>query len=385
MHDFTKVQQLNLSLNEIVSLPEWFEDYTELSDLNLSSNRLSVLPDAIGRLPNLRRLILSDNSLTFLPDALREAVHLQVLDLSDNQLATLPEWIGHLSELRQLYLSGNQFLSLPVSLRALSKLEILSVSDNQLHELPEWIGSLANLQSLSVSANQLASLPESLIELARLKHLDLSSNSFGDIPITVGKLFELQKLDLDGNPLTPDLAAAYQEGHEVILRFLRAKAEDQIVLNEAKLILVGEGEVGKTSLLGALRGDEWVENRPTTHGIEVDISKVVLEDSHSQTAIAFNGWDFGGQNIYRHTHQLFFTAPAVYLAVWNPRRGPEQCCVDEWIKMVRQRAFDDARPQESPRILIVATHGGPQQRSAHIDEQAIRDEFGDLIASFPPC
>ena len=98
--------------------------------------------------------------------------------------------------------------------------------------------------------------------------------------------------------------------------------------------------------------------------------------------ITFNGWDFGGQNIYRHTHQLFFTAPAVYLAVWNPRRGPEQCCVAEWIKMVRQRAFDESRPLDRPRILVVATHGGPKERSAHIDQQLLRDEFGDLIAGF---
>ena len=124
---------------------------------------------------------------------------------------------------------------------------------------------------------------------------------------------------------------------------LRTTAEDQIVLNEAKLILIGEGEVGKTSLLGALRGDEWVENRPTTHGVEVAIKSLVLDvpelghserSEESQTPgeilrsaqddssptdapkqITLNGWDFGGQNIYRHTHQLFFTAPAV----WNPR------------------------------------------------------------------
>jgi internalin A len=105
-------------------------------------------------------------------------------------------------------------------------------------------------------------------------------------------------------------------------------------------------------------------------------------DEQTPKQITFIGWDFGGQNIYRHTHQLFFTAPAVYLAVWNPRRGPEQCCVDEWIKMVRQRAFDETRPDDRPRILVVATHGGPKERSAHIDEQLLRDEFGDLIAGF---
>ena len=50
--------------------------------------------------------------------------------------------------------------------------------------------------------------------------------------------------------------------------------------------------------------------------------------------------------------------------------------------MVRHRAFDETRPDERPRILVVATHGGPKERSAHIDEQLLRDEFGDLIAGF---
>ena len=207
-------------------------------------------------------------------------------------------------------------------------------------------------------------------------------NEITDLPASLARLEYLEMLSLTKNPLNPELAAAYEQGLDAVKAYLRAKAEDQIVLNEAKLILIGEGEVGKTSLLGALRGDEWVENRPTTHGVEVDIKTVVLTDKNSGTEITFNAWDFGGQNIYRHTHQLFFTAPAVYLAVWNPRRGPEQCCVDEWIKMVKQRAFDETRPVERPRILVVATHGGPKERSAHIDEQLLRDEFGDLIAGF---
>jgi C-terminal of Roc, COR, domain len=79
---------------------------------------------------------------------------------------------------------------------------------------------------------------------------------------------------------------------------------------------------------------------------------------------------------------MFFTSPAIYLAVWNPRRGPEQCRVDEWIKMVKHRAYDEALPDEKPHILIVATHGGPKERLDYIDEQALREEFGDLIVGF---
>jgi len=50
--------------------------------------------------------------------------------------------------------------------------------------------------------------------------------------------------------------------------------------------------------------------------------------------------------------------------------------------MVKHRAYDESRSDERPRILVVATHGGPKERLDHIDEQAIRDEFGDLICGF---
>jgi hypothetical protein len=50
--------------------------------------------------------------------------------------------------------------------------------------------------------------------------------------------------------------------------------------------------------------------------------------------------------------------------------------------MIKHRAYDESRPDLRPRILVVATHGGPKERLAHIDEQALRDEFGDMIAGF---
>ena len=39
--------------------------------------------------------------------------------------------------------------------------------------------------------------------------------------------------------------AANEQGVDAVKAYLRAKAEDHIVLNEAKLIRIGEGEVGK--------------------------------------------------------------------------------------------------------------------------------------------
>jgi hypothetical protein len=73
--------------------------------------------------------------------------------------------------------------------------------------------------------------------------------------------------------------------------------------------------------------------------------------------------------VYRPTHQLFFSAPAVYLVVWKPREGSQAGQVKEWIQLVKRR-------EPSAKILVVATHGGPQQRQPDIDRQELWDLFG---------
>jgi hypothetical protein len=250
----------------------------------------------------------------------------------------------------------------------------LDLSRMKLTEVPEAISLLPWLQKLYLSSNQLTTLPETISSLSQLRELYLFNNQLTAIPESISLLPWLEKLYLSNNPLNPDLAAAYKQGTEAVLQYLRAKAEAQVRLYEAKLILIGEGEVGKTCLLGALRGDEWMEGRPTTHGIE--IKPVVVTDPDSGVEITLNGWDFGGQRVYRPTHQLFFSAPAVYLVVWKPREGPQQGFVKEWITLIKHR-------EPEAKVIVVATHGGPGQRQPDIDRQELLDLFGsDTVIEF---
>ncbi len=391
----TQLQTLHLNSNQLTALPESLGQLTQLRRLCLNSNQLTALPESLGHLTQLQTLELATNIFTKLPAVVRRLINLQHLSLNKNELSDLPLWLHELRSLEILQLIHNPLHILPKAICTLIGLKILDIRDTQITTLPPEIAKLTSLTTLVIGSGQVPGvgvaqsdlatfeeLPEEVGDLVELTHLVAGGQRLSDLPSTLGQLERLQEVILEKNPLNPELAAANEQGLNAVKKYLRAKAEASIVLNEAKLILIGEGDVGKTSLLGALRGDEWVENRKTTHGVEVDIKSLVLRDPDSRTEITLNGWDFGGQNIYRHTHQLFFTAPAVYLAVWNPRRGPEQCCVDEWIKMVKHRAYDETRPDDRPRILVVATHGGPKERSAHIDEQLLRDEFDDLIVGF---
>ncbi|MEG4580329.1 leucine-rich repeat protein [Microcoleus sp. MON1_C5] len=343
-------------------------------ELDLRGLELRELPKTIASLTQLQKLYLYNNQLRELPEAIASLTQLQQLYLSDNQLRELPEAIASLTQLQELYLYNNQLTKLPEAIASLTQLQELNVSGNQLTKLPEAIASLTQLRLLLLSGNQLTKLPEAIASLTQLEWLLLSGNQLRELPEAIASLARLQLLDLKNNPLNPDLAAAYEQSTEAVLQYLRAKAEAQIELNEAKLILIGEGEVGKSCLLGALRGDEWIEGRPTTHGIE--IKPVIITDPDSGTEISLNGWDFGGQPVYRSTHQLFFSAPAVYLVVWKPREGPQQGFVKEWITLIKHREPD-------AKVLVVATHGGPGQRQPDIDRQEIYDRFGsDTVLDF---
>jgi Leucine-rich repeat (LRR) protein len=334
----TELQSLDVSHNQLIDLPEWLSQLKQLHSLNLFANQLTALPEWVGQLTQLQSLDLAANRLKELPEWLGGLARLQFLRLSNNQLMVLPEWLGQLTQLRSLNLFATHLTVLPESLSQLEQLRYLDLYYNKLEISPNSLGKLmqlenlridsphgifpnvrsaSSLQEISVENLGLTSLPDWIGELVHLTALRARNNAISDLPASLAALPRLSELTLGENPLNLELAAAYREGLDAVKRYLRAKAEAQIPLNEAKLIVVGEGEVGKSCLLGALRGDPWEEGRPTTHGIE--IKQVSVTDPETGTEITLNGWDFGGQRVYRPTHQLFFTAPAVYLVVWKSR------------------------------------------------------------------
>jgi hypothetical protein len=323
--ELTQLQSLDLSYNYLTELPKWLGKFTQLRSLDLRFNELTTLPESLGELTQLEVLDLSRNPYDTLPESFGQLTWLQWLDLSYTQPAKLPECLGNLTQLKSLYLSGNELVTLPEWLKRFNQLESLYLLGNQLTVLPEWLGEFTQLKSMDLSLNKLTVLPESLGNLGRLQNLKLNYNHLTDMPAS---LIRLKNFDdtvyynagINSNPLNPELSEAYKQGLKAIKTYLRAKAEAQIILCEAKLILVGEGEVGKTCLMDSLLEKPWKEH-DTTHGIEIQQIKVAIPETN--TEITLNGWDFGGQRAYRSTHQLFFSAPAVYLVVWKPREGSQ--------------------------------------------------------------
>jgi Leucine-rich repeat (LRR) protein len=114
-----------------------------------------------------------------------------------------------------------------------------------------------NLTSLDLSGNQLTALPECIRKLLKLKTLNLANNKIQALPAWIRTYPSLEKLDLRGNPISiPNLILGSKNSLEApgdlqtILQFYFQTQDPnkRSPLYEAKLLIVGEGEAGKTTL-----------------------------------------------------------------------------------------------------------------------------------------
>ncbi|MEG4864172.1 MULTISPECIES: leucine-rich repeat protein [unclassified Microcoleus] len=397
----SNLTQLNLMSNQITSIPEDLGQLSNLTELDLHNNQITSIPKVIGQLSNLTRLSLSDNQITSIPDDLGQLSNLTKLVLSYNQITSIPDDLGQLSNLTQLYLTVNQITSIPEDLGQLSNLTRLYLWDNQITSIPEDLGQLSNLTQLVLSGNQITSIPEALGQLSNLTELSLSSNQITSIPEALGKLSNLTRLDLGGNQITsiPEAIRGMEKLEKLDLRgnpipipleILGGKQSSQLgdlrtildfyfqtrdpdateELNEAKLLIVGEGEAGKTTLANKLlnRNYELKEREPSTEGI--DVMRWEFTQANGKP-FRVHLWDFGGQEIYHATHQFFLTERSLYvLLVDNRRQNPNLCY---WLSAV------ELLSNSSPVFLV---QNEKQDIRCEINLSQQRRDFANLEKDF---
>ncbi|MCA9968537.1 MAG: 50S ribosome-binding GTPase, partial [Anaerolineales bacterium] len=165
-------------------------------------------------------------------------------------------------------------------------------------------------------------------QLEALRRLTLHINQLTDIAPEITRLKKLETLWLENNPelsIPPEILMQ-RNNAQAILDYLSEQQEAPArPLNEAKLIIVGQGGVGKTSLVKRLLGQEFDEAENQTEGINIE--NWSLEANRPQQGvvpIALNIWDFGGQEIMHATHQFFLTKRSLYLLVLDARQGEDE-------------------------------------------------------------
>ncbi|MDM8523231.1 COR domain-containing protein [Desulfococcaceae bacterium HSG8] len=388
------LKELNLSRNQLTELPKEIAHLKKLVKLNLGHNLLKKLPKELFQLKNLSQLDLGFNQLISLPGETAQLKQLTHLGLQFNQLSELIIEIGQLKKLVYLDLRFNQLNALPGEIGQLVNVFGLNLMANNLNKLPKEIGQLKNLSELNLMANNLSKLPKEIGQLKNLSQFDVSENRLTELPEEIGHLKNLSLLNLrynklkklpkkliclrklrhlisDENPLSFPPVEIANQGIDAVIGYLKKSEKRGQALYEGKLLIVGQGGVGKTSLMRRLIQDEYSERETTTGGIDVQLWKITAPDK-PKTQMTLYVWDFGGQEIYHATHQFFLTRRSLYIFVWDARQEEEYGRIDYWLNTIETFAAD------SPILIIM---NKSDERSKDLNLKDLKQRFPQIVAS----
>ncbi|MEG4377187.1 MULTISPECIES: leucine-rich repeat domain-containing protein [unclassified Microcoleus] len=365
---------LNLSINRITQIPDALCQLSHLTLLGLSENQITFIPDALCQLSHLKELYLSNNQIQ-IPDVLVQLCSLTRLELSNNQITQIPDVLVQLCSLTRLELSNNQITFIPDAIAQLSHLTKLYLWNNQITFIPDAISQLSNLTHLDLSRNQITQIPDVLAQLSCLTEVNLRSNQIEKIPECLERLPKLEKLDLRRNPLpiSPEILGPANLSEDpgtpaAIFNYLRQLRSGEVrPLNEAKVLLVGQSSVGKTSLINRLTHNQYNPNEPQTDGLNITNWQITVNTK----SVKLNVWDFGGQEIYHATHQFFLTKRSLYLLVCNCRTSEDENRLEYWLKLIE--SFGDASP-----VIIIGNKCDEQPLD--INRKALRDKYPNIKA-----
>ncbi|MBI5916764.1 MAG: TIR domain-containing protein, partial [Bacteroidetes bacterium] len=162
-------------------------------------------------------------------------------------------------------------------------------------------------------------------------------------------------------PLTNPPIEIVEQGNEAILKYFADKAKQgEEKLYEAKIVVVGAGESGKTTLIQKLLNPAHPVPNPAdkrTEGIHVTSYPFRGEVKGAAKGLTAYLWDFGGQELYHATHQFFLTPDTLYVLLNDNRKNDTDFYY--WLNIVRLRAGDGCpilmvfnAKDKSPRQIV---------------------------------
>ena len=375
--NLTSLQRLkawNIQIDDLTALCNLFS----LQALSISSTQVSDLRP-LANLSSLRSLHVPDTRV--------------------DELAPL----ANLPSLRSLDVAGTPVRDLR-PLANLSSLRSLNILRTQVSDLAP-LADLISLQWLHASQTQVSSLVP-LAKLTSLNWLNLSNSQVSDLSPLVEHIRKGLRIGLEGRgdtgiivkdcPLTNPPREIVAQGNKAILNYFDELARGQIDhLYEAKMLVLGEGGAGKTSLIRRLYQPKLPlpSEKETTRGIEIHKHEFHLKNGRT---FRLNVWDFGGQQIYHATHQFFLTQRSLYVLVDDTRKDYKSVS-DEgfryWLELIE--IFGGHSPtiifqnEKSSRSKVIDFRGISQRYdnvkqlyAGNLDDPHAADRLRDAIEFF---
>lgn len=307
--NFKKLVLLKAGNNNIVRI-EGLKDLIRLKNLDLENNQIVDIT-AITNLTEIRILDLSNNQIIDI-SSLSNLDEIFKLNLNQNNIKNIDS-LKILTQLWKLNLSHNSIVNID-SLENLNGLVFLHLNNNKIRKI-EAIKDLHELYKLDLSYNEISDV--SALNLEKARDVDLSNNQLKRISLNFfNKHPKITILHLRNNPIENIPREIFDRGRILAWEDVKIYLEDiehgKSKINDYKVILIGNGSVGKTQIAKRLSEGEqfkFNEEHDSTHAIVLLKSKI--------KDINLNIWDFAGQDIYHATHRLFMKTRALFLLVWD--------------------------------------------------------------------
>lgn len=388
---------LNLSFLDLEEIPREIEELTWLSHLHLENNNFKDLK-CLQTLKNLMFLNLENNKIKEIPSFifdLQSLVSFEKIDMNRYVLIKLSQiicdsldlakFLDHnqipyfaFDQAQNLYLSIDQVQSCILDqeqnhdldqtldhartrVRSLTQaLDPNSQNENEAQDIAKDIARVltrfifqAQLQNDFGYYDRFQVLPQTQeLALDLNQVLDKNINQAISIALELHKSVCFYRLQINGNKLSPPPPEIIRKGNVFIKIyynniFNKSKSmifdetsDENSILNEVKVILVGEGASGKTSLVKCIIGEKFNSEESQTHGIHIIKQKFTRENQDFQV----NFWDFGGQEIMHATHQFFLTKRCLYLLVLDSRKDEK---AEYWLRYIQTYGCD------APVIIVL--------------------------------
>lgn len=392
--NLTNLSLLILGGNE-VSDGRFLAKLTQLKGLNLGDNKIKDW-DVLTLLKGLTYLNINGNKIKQI-NFLRELVSLSRLDIGNNfisegaplanlsglvslnlgynEIANINFLVG-LTGLCYLDLNNNKIKEL-LPLEKLRRLTYLDLNFNNIKDI-QALSSLSGIENLSLSRNQITDV-KPLKGLKKIKILNLGNNQITNMKALLPLLKDTLQvsiqaasnaINLHNNPLTTPPPEIVEQGNAAILEYFRQKEIAGIKpLLEAKMVLLGDGRAGKTSLACRMLGKELPRQEDRTLGVDIEIGAYRFPVEEGEFVLHI--WDFAGQDKYKPLHQFFYTEGAVYVMVADS--GDATTDFADWFETAEMFGGGG-----SPLLVVLNEFREGMGRGA-FDEEKWRKQFPKLI------
>ena len=343
---------LDLSNCGLTSLPDELWEVTSLRLLYIGNgysrqlmNRISEISEKILNLNNLEALSIAEMKAPHIPPAMKKLPKLTYLDCFGCFFEKIPyNLLNH--RIRAIGIecaNAEQFKRLCT----IKKIREIYITGSDIDCIPEEIGQLSSLRTLMISRTKISALPDIMLNLK-----------------------ELQSLFFDATPLEHQVPNEIrkQTAREIIYFVCKQqKQKNDYYFNESKMIVVGQGNVGKSCLVERITKNKY-KDKESTEGIDVKTWQYTIKKKKYN----LNIWDFGGQEIYHSTHQFFLTKRSLYILVWDARAEEEYGRIDYWLRTIESFAED------SPIIIAINKCDKDITRINRIDLKEYKERYPQI-------